>query len=581
MFDQLKRYGRDPYKVHRTTSWKEPDRWNKEARRAGRIKKVLTCPLSDFFHEDADAWRTEAWNVMRRCFHLHFQILTKRPLRIAQSLPRDWVDGFSNVWLGVSIESDDYCWRADVLRQIPAKVRWISAEPLLGPLPDLDLAGIHWIVVGGESGPGYRDMDHAWARQIRDMARAHGAAFYFKQSAGPRAGKGDLLDGRRWREFPTPAPDDQATEHRQAGNELDPAGENAQQEEKAEAVQTEEDEKPEQPSAEPDQSEKLADGLACHAGAEGEPSVIWKEGPNQAAHTKECQFEGQTGCCLVTPCVLSHDLHPISTCCLADPMLRAAWWNEIENQLELMVDLGFVPDEPVPWYPDGHNQVCKILAETVPYPTEKEWQEHSVRTEARLRRDEERQRQEDEKNRAQREAAEIRKENARLQGEVQRGRQDIESLRAERLQQQQEIASLRSERDMAEQAALRWQLRADDAKRQAATAWTCAFAAQRQAANAWRAYLDLLTQTLSGGFARSSGTRSSGTRTATPSLHQDLAVLGLQWPCTLEELQAAYRKLAKKFHPDRNPGDKEAENKFKEVQTAYERVRNTLNQGAA
>jgi hypothetical protein len=106
------------------------------------------------------------------------------------------------VWLGVSIESNDYCWRADVLRQFPARVRWISAEPLLGPLPEMDLAGIHWIVVGGESGPGYRDMDHAWARQIRDMARAQGVAFYFKQSAGPHAGKGDLLDGQRWREFP-------------------------------------------------------------------------------------------------------------------------------------------------------------------------------------------------------------------------------------------------------------------------------------------------------------------------------------------------------------------------------------------
>lgn len=206
LFEQLKRNGRDPGKVRRTRTWKAPERWNEEANRAGRIDKVLTCSLSDFFHEGADAWRPEAWKVMRRCPHLHFQVLTRGPLRIRECLPADWGEGYPNVWLGVSIESSDYLWRADVLRQIPARVRWISAEPLLGPLPDLDLEDIQWIVLGGEYGPGYRNMDPAWAMQIRDRAKAQGVPFFFKQSAGARAGRGDLLEGRRWQELPSLAP---------------------------------------------------------------------------------------------------------------------------------------------------------------------------------------------------------------------------------------------------------------------------------------------------------------------------------------------------------------------------------------
>jgi len=220
MFDQLRRYGRDPSNVRRTKTWKDPERWNEEARRAGRTDRVFTCSLSDFFHEGADAWRPEAWGVIRRCTHLHFQVLTKRPLRIAEHLPPDWGDGYPNVWLGVSIESNDSVWRADVLRQIPARIRWISAEPLLGPLPDLDLTGFQWIVVGGESGQGYRNMDHAWARRIRDRAMAQGVAFFFKQSAGARPGQGDLLDGRRWHEFPViPVEDDQKGKDRVQGEE--------------------------------------------------------------------------------------------------------------------------------------------------------------------------------------------------------------------------------------------------------------------------------------------------------------------------------------------------------------------------
>src|SRR5262249_19760150 len=141
MFAQLARHGRDPAVVRRTRTWEAPARWDREAQTQGRPAKVFTCSLSDFFHEGADGWRAEAWAVRRACPHLRFQVLTKRPVRIPEHLLADWGDGYPNVWLGVSIGTNDQVWRADVLRPIPARVRFISAEPLLGPLPDLDLDG--------------------------------------------------------------------------------------------------------------------------------------------------------------------------------------------------------------------------------------------------------------------------------------------------------------------------------------------------------------------------------------------------------------------------------------------------------
>lgn len=109
-----------------------------------------------------------------------------------------------NVWLGTSIESDEYVWRADELRKTPAAVRFLSLEPLLGPLPSLDLAGIDWVIVGGESGPRHRPLDLGWVRDIRDRCQALGVALFFKQVGGPtpKAG-GRLLDGRTWDQMPT------------------------------------------------------------------------------------------------------------------------------------------------------------------------------------------------------------------------------------------------------------------------------------------------------------------------------------------------------------------------------------------
>lgn len=202
MFTAQRRYGRDPTKVVRTKTWKDPIRWQREANRKGQVFLVFTCSWSDWFHEAADPWRDEAWQVVRCCPNLIFQILTKRPERITGHLPADWGNGYPNVWLGVSIENNDYVWRADVLRRVPAGLRFISAEPLLGPLPDLDLTGFDWVIVGGESGPKFRPMDHDWARQLRDLCLSEGIAFFFKQSAARLPETGDELDGVKWKEMP-------------------------------------------------------------------------------------------------------------------------------------------------------------------------------------------------------------------------------------------------------------------------------------------------------------------------------------------------------------------------------------------
>jgi protein gp37 len=233
MFTQLRRRGRDPGTLRRTGTWHDPDRWNAAAAESGVPALVFTCSLSDWFHKDADPWRPEAWQLIRRCQHLRFQILTKRPFRIAERLPPDWGDGYENIWLGVSIEDNEQVWRVDVLRKIPARVRFISAEPLLGPLRDLDLRGFHWLIVGGESGPGYRHMDRNWARQLRDQAKAAGVAFFFKQSAAFRPGQGDLLDGRQWHEFPPMSgPANQA-----AGQQHEEADHQKEEEERARLAQ--------------------------------------------------------------------------------------------------------------------------------------------------------------------------------------------------------------------------------------------------------------------------------------------------------------------------------------------------------
>ncbi len=174
---------------------------------------VFTCSMSDFFHEAADGWREEAWDVVRRTPRHTYQILTKRPERVPENLPEDWGDGWPNVWLGTSVESQTYEYRIAQLAEVPAKLRFLSCEPLLGPLClDFDpgyfwFASIGWVIVGGESDPSSpRAIKADWARSIRDFCQAWETPFFFKQWGGRSkvdgVWGGRVLDGRTWDEIP-------------------------------------------------------------------------------------------------------------------------------------------------------------------------------------------------------------------------------------------------------------------------------------------------------------------------------------------------------------------------------------------
>lgn len=167
-------------------------------------RRVFVNSMSDLFHREVPAeYIQRVFAVMRRASWHQFQVLTKRSDRLAELSPV--IDWPANVWMGVSVERADYTYRIDHLRQTGAHVRFLSVEPLLGPMADLDLQGIDWVIVGGESGPGARPMDEAWVRQVRDCCVAAGVPFFFKQWGGPvRSQRGRLLDGRTWDELPEP-----------------------------------------------------------------------------------------------------------------------------------------------------------------------------------------------------------------------------------------------------------------------------------------------------------------------------------------------------------------------------------------
>lgn len=167
-------------------------------------KRIFVNSMSDLFQDEVpDEYVARVFDVMKRAqHHLCFQVLTKRSKRlreIASRLP--WPD---NVWIGVSVESDRYTSRiADLVTVDKAAIRFLSVEPLLGPIPRLPLDGIDWVIVGGESGHGARPMDPAWVLDIRDQCARAGVPFFFKQWGGVRkAQAGRLLDGRTWDEMP-------------------------------------------------------------------------------------------------------------------------------------------------------------------------------------------------------------------------------------------------------------------------------------------------------------------------------------------------------------------------------------------
>lgn len=203
MYREQERYGRNPRVVTRSkTTFYDPFKWKEPA-------LVFTCSWSDFFIQEADDWRHEVWNIIKQTPHLTYQILTKRPENIVDRLPADWGDGWPNVWLGVSVENQDYIWRVDELDNIPAIVHFVSYEPALGPLniePELYFGKVDWLISGGESGNNPRPANLNWFRQIRDACQRFNIPFFHKQHGGNRKINGSwggrLLDGQEWSEFP-------------------------------------------------------------------------------------------------------------------------------------------------------------------------------------------------------------------------------------------------------------------------------------------------------------------------------------------------------------------------------------------
>ncbi len=183
--------------VHRPRKWK-----------TGRL--VFVNSMSDLFHEQVPlSFIHKVFVTMNETPQHTYQVLTKRAerlLEISTELP--WTN---NVWMGVSVENDDYVHRIDLLRRSDAKVKFLSLEPLLGPLENLQLNGIDWVIAGGESGPGARSMDPKWVREIRDQCVTAGVAFHFKQWGGKNKKKtGRTIDGRTWDELPRTNPSEES-----------------------------------------------------------------------------------------------------------------------------------------------------------------------------------------------------------------------------------------------------------------------------------------------------------------------------------------------------------------------------------
>ncbi len=178
-----------PHMLEMPLRWKKPQR-------------IFVNSMSDLFHKDVPtAFILQVFDVMARADWHEYQVLTKRPERVAELNPiLPWQP---QIWMGTSVETTDYVHRIDLLRMTTAQVRFLSLEPLLGPLPDLNLKGIDWVIVGGESGPGARPIEKEWVTDIRRQCRAAKTAFFFKQWGGVNKKRsGRELDGRTYDEMP-------------------------------------------------------------------------------------------------------------------------------------------------------------------------------------------------------------------------------------------------------------------------------------------------------------------------------------------------------------------------------------------
>lgn len=173
-----------------------PLRWKKP-------QTIFVNSMSDLFHKDVPlAYIKRVFDIMHRAHWHRFQVLTKHADRLSQlDSSLEWP---ANIWMGVSVETERYCIRIDDLRSTNAQLKFLSLEPLLGPLPNLDLDGIDWVIVGGESGPRARPMNSAWVTNLRDQCRHAQVPFFFKQWGGKNKKKaGRQLEGRTWDELPS------------------------------------------------------------------------------------------------------------------------------------------------------------------------------------------------------------------------------------------------------------------------------------------------------------------------------------------------------------------------------------------
>ena len=210
MSKRLKKMGQEKYRnefeyTEHENYIDEPFKWKKPS-------KVFVNSMSDLFHEKAtDEFLNKIFYVMIKCSHHQFQILTKRPHLMKDYFERtERVYGGmlgiipSNIWIGTSIENKDNLFRLEYLKHTPAHIKFVSFEPLLGRIGDVDLKGIDWVIVGGESGLNFRDViQKEWVIELRDICKRDGVAFFFKQWGGkyPKA-NGNLLDGKSYQEYP-------------------------------------------------------------------------------------------------------------------------------------------------------------------------------------------------------------------------------------------------------------------------------------------------------------------------------------------------------------------------------------------
>lgn len=178
-----------PHMLDRPLGWRKP-------------QTIFVNSMSDLFHKDVPvSYIQQVFEVMRRAHWHRFQVLTKRANRLAEIA--DQIAWTPNIWMGVSVEHERQRHRIDALRKVGAHVKFLSLEPLLGPLPGLDLSGIDWVIVGGESGPNARPIDPEWVTDLRDQCRAARVPFFFKQWGGKNKKKtGRVLDGRTWDQMP-------------------------------------------------------------------------------------------------------------------------------------------------------------------------------------------------------------------------------------------------------------------------------------------------------------------------------------------------------------------------------------------